>query len=88
VKLVLSVLILLAFVALGLVFAADFRGVAREFAERSLASARPIGDLFRRSQTPEAARRRVARVAVVQRIGGLFFALASLAVLIAVVATA
>jgi hypothetical protein len=87
VKSVAAVLILLAFAALGLALACDFRGVADDYATRSLAAARPIGDLLRRDQTPEAAQRRLARVTVIQRIIGLVFALASLAIPIAVIAT-
>ena len=87
-KLVIPVLILLMFVALGLALASDFRGVTSEQAKRGLTSARPVGDLLRRDQTAEAAQRRAARVTVIYRIIGLLFAMGSLAVLIAVVATA
>ena len=87
-KLLAAILILLAFAALGVALACDFRGIATEYAKRSLEAARPLGDLLRRDQTPAAAQRRTARVAVSQRIIGLVFALASVAVLIAVIASA
>lgn len=53
-KLVPAALILLAFVAMGLAGASDFRGFARDFAKQSLASARPGTVLLRRHQTSAA----------------------------------
>ena len=88
VKLLAAVLILLAFAALGVALACDFRGIATEHAKNSLEAARPIGNLLRRDQTPEAAQRRAARAAVIQRIIGLVFALASVAILIGIIASA
>jgi hypothetical protein len=88
VKLAIAAFILLGFAALGLALASDLRGIAREHAQRSLASARPIGDVLGLRRTPENMQRSLAFVTAVQRAIGLVFALASLAVLIAVVATA
>ena len=87
-KLLAAILILLAFAALGTALACDFRGITSEYAERSVAAARPIGSLLGRDQAPAAGQRQAVRVAVTQRIIGLVFALASVAILIAVISSA
>jgi hypothetical protein len=83
VKLAFAVLILLVFVILGLALAVDFRGVATEWAERSL-----VGRPFLRRPSLEAARHWTTRAMIVNRIVGAVFALGGLAILIAVIATA
>ena len=80
-KLAVAVVILLVFVVLGLALAADFRGVAADWAERGVAARRLRLSL-------EAIRRQTVLATIVNRICGAVFALGSLAVLIAVIATA
>ena len=68
-RLFFAVVLLLAFIVVGLVLALDFRGAARAFARRSLEQARPLAGRFIRKQALEEEERRLAWVVVVQRIG-------------------
>ena len=77
------VLVMLVFLASGVAFAVDFRGVATAQGRRAVEASRAVGSVLRRGPlTGEKAAKRAARHTNMQRVTGAVIALLSLFILV------